>query len=83
MGECLFPCLLWRYNLGVVHVDLIHSVVDLTSIELSEDMLSEIVVTREISCIMTSEYLIKLGINGHLIFSELLSELVSVNCPGS
>lgn len=79
MGESFLSRLLWGHDLGIVHVYLIDPVVHLTSIELSEDMLSEVVVAGEVTCIMASEYFVELSIDWHLVLRKLLSELVGVD----
>jgi hypothetical protein len=52
-------------------------------IQLSEDMLSEFVIGLEIARFVLSDQLVKVGINGNIVLTQLISEAVNVNGTSS
>ena len=80
-AEMLLPCLLWRHNLHIVHVYLVHSVVSLAPIQLSEYDLSKLIVGHKVSGLVPSDQLVHLGVHGHLVLVELRLEVVGVHVP--
>jgi hypothetical protein len=58
MREGVFPNLLRRHYLRVVHVDLIHAIVNVCTIELSEDVLPELIICHKIPTLVLAQKLI-------------------------
>lgn len=79
--EWLLSCLLWGNYLGVIQVNLVHSVVQVCAIELPINKLSDLIIAHEITTLMLSDQFIYLGIHCHIVLSKFLSELLSINCP--
>lgn len=90
--EVALAGLLRRYDFGVIHVNLVHSVVVvgpksevsrlLTSclpIEVPEDMLSELVVRDKVPCFVSSDQLVHVGVNLNFELAECVSELILPN----
>lgn len=82
-GEMILASLLWGHDFNVIQVDLVHSVIALSSIanrirrmldlpiQLSEDMLAEFIIGLEISTLMLSDELVHVRVNGHVVLLEL------------
>lgn len=64
--EMSLASLLRGNNLGVIHVNLVNTIVELSAIQLSEDMLSEFIVGLEVSRFMLSDERVDLGVNGNI-----------------
>ena len=78
-SEVGLACLLRRDYLHIVHVDLIHSVVMLRPVELSENLFSKLVVGLEVPGLMLPDKLVHVGVYGHLVLVQLFSELAGID----
>ena len=58
MREGVFPNLLRRHYLRVVHVDLIHTIVNVCTIELPKYVFPELIISDEIPTFVLAEELI-------------------------
>lgn len=58
----------------IVEVDLVNAVIDLCAVQLAEDLLPKFVIGYEIARLMLANEFVKLGIDCHIIVSQLLSQ---------
>jgi len=68
-----------RYDLDIIHVYLVHSVVKLSAIELSEDVFTKLIVSDKIACFVLSDKFVKVCINGHVVLHERRPEVIDVS----
>ena len=69
LGEWLFASFLRWYNFWVIKVNLVNAIVDLSPIELAEDVLAELIEGHKIATLMLSDQLIQVGINLYVMLA--------------
>ena len=78
-GKVVLSGLLRRYDLLVIHIHLLWSVVGLASVELSIDLLSEVGLGHKIASFLSADEFLHLGVNAYVFISKLIFELVHVD----
>ena len=72
--------LLWSHYGYIIHVDLVDSVIGLSSIKLSENVCSHRVIAHAIATFLSSDHSFQLVIDRYLRVTKLLSEFILISC---
>lgn len=69
MGEWLLSCLLGRHDLRVIHVYLVHAIVQIRPVQLPINKLPDLIIAHEVTALMLPDQLVYLRLNRDVVFS--------------
>lgn len=68
LGERLLSCLLGRHDQRVIHVYLVHAIVQIRPIQLPIDKFPDLIIAHEVAALVLPDQLVYLRLNGHVVF---------------